>query len=190
MRIRLSFALFFFAAAALASGFDDTFADKTMRVEYFHTGSHGREIIALDRIVPDGPWAGSRTQLIDRSNLGKYYVEVVDRATNQPIYSRGFASVYGEWETTDEAKESAGTFEESARFPWPKHPVQLVLKKRDAQNAFQQIWSTVIDPASRFVNKADLKPVGKVWTVFENGPASEKVDLLIIGEGYSEGELP
>ncbi len=190
MRIRFTFALLFFAASVFAAGFDDFFVDKTMRVEYFHTGNHGREIIALDRVVSDGPWAGSRTQLIDRSNLGKYYVEVVDRTTNQPIYSRGFASVYGEWETTDEAKDHAGTFEESVRFPWPKHPVQVVLKKRDAQNAFQQIWSTVIDPSSRFVNKADLKPLGKVWTVFENGPASEKVDILVIGEGYTETEMP
>src|SRR5207253_643873 len=46
------------------------------------------------------------------------------------------------------------------------------------------------DPESRFVNKSDLKPIGKVWTVFENGPASEKVDLLIIGEGYTDSELP
>ncbi len=190
MRIRFSIALLFLAASAFAAGFDDFFLDKTMRVDYFHTGNHGEEIIALDRVVSDGPWPGSRTQLIDRSNLGKYYVEVVDRATNQAIYSRGFASVYGEWETTEEAKERAGTFEESVRFPWPKHPVQVVLKKRDAQNAFQQIWSTVIDPSSRFVNKADLKPLGKVWTVFENGPASEKVDILVIGEGYTESELP
>jgi len=190
MRIRLLLAALLFATSAFATGFDDYFVDKTMRVDYFHTGSHVQEVIALDRVVSDGPWPGSRTRLIDSSNLGKYYVEVIDRATNQPVYSRGFASVYGEWETTDDAKEHAGTFQESVRFPWPKNPVQLVLKKRDAQNAFQQIWSTVIDPDSRFVNKADLKPIGKVWTVFENGPASEKVDLLVIGEGYTEAELP
>jgi IgA Peptidase M64/Peptidase M64 N-terminus len=190
MRIRLLLAALLFATSAFATGFDDYFVGKTMRVDYFHTGSHGQEVIALDRVVSDGPWPGSRTRLIDSSNLGKYYVEVIDRATNQPVYSRGFASVFGEWETTDDAKERAGTFQESVRFPWPKNPVQLVLKKRDAQNAFQQIWSTVIDLDSRFVNKADLKPIGKVWTVFENGPASEKVDLLVIGEGYTEAELP
>src|SRR5262249_41647067 len=49
-------------------------------------------------------------------------------------------------------------------------------------------WSTLIDPKSRFVNPSDRAPQGKVWTLFENGPASEKVDLLIIGEGYSASE--
>jgi hypothetical protein len=28
-----------------------------------------------------------------------------------------------------------------------------------------------------------------VWTVFENGPASEKVDILVIAEGYTTGQM-
>ncbi|MBV9495601.1 MAG: peptidase M64 [Acidobacteria bacterium] len=191
MRIRFILVTLLLAVSASAApAFDSLFLDKTMRVDYFHTGNKGEEIIALDRIVSDGPWSGSKTKLVDTTNLGKYYFEVVDRDTNQPIFTRGFASVFGEWETTDEAKERAGTFHESLRFPWPKKPVQVILKKRDSVNAFQQIWSTVVDPKSRFVNPQDVKPAGKVWTLFENGPASEKVDLLIIGEGYTEAQLP
>jgi hypothetical protein len=192
MRLRslLSLLLLAFAIPASAAKFDELFTGKTMRVDYFHTGFKGQEIIALDRIVSDGPWPGSRTRLIDTTNLGQYLFEIVDRENNQVVYSRGFASVYGEWETTGEAAQRAGTFHESLRFPWPKKPVQLVLKKRDAQNAFQQVWSTNIEPSSRFVNPADVKAAGKVWPLFDNGPASEKVDLLIIGEGYTEAEMP
>jgi hypothetical protein len=181
--------LAFFATNAFAA-FNDTFEDKTMRVNYFHTGNRGQELIALHSVVSDGPWPGSRTHLIDTMNLGNYYFEVVDRETNQAVYSRGFASVFGEWVTTDEAKERAGTFAESVRFPWPKKPVQLVIKKRDADGAFQQIWSTLIDPASRFVNPGERKPAGKVWSLVDSGPPSNKVDLLVIGEGYTEAELP
>jgi IgA peptidase M64/peptidase M64-like protein len=189
MRIRFILATLLFATSAFAARYDELFLDKAMRVDYFHTGNHGEEVVALDRVVSDGPWPGSRTNLIDATNLGSYYFEVLDRATNQPLYSHGFSSVYGEWETTDEAKQHAGTFHESLRFPWPRKPVQVVLKKRDKENAFQQIWSTVIDPDSRFVNKADVKAPGRVWTLFENGPASEKVDLLVIGEGYTDAEM-
>ncbi len=190
MRFRTLIVALLLAAPAMAARFDELFLDKTMRVDYFHTGSRGEEIIALDRIVSDGPWPGSRTRLVDTTNLGKYLFEVIDRETNQVIYSRGFASIYGEWETTDEPKERAGTFHESLRFPWPKKPVQIVLKKRDKNNAFQQIWSTLVDPNSRFVNRADVKVSGKLLTILENGPASEKVDILVIGEGYTDAELP
>jgi hypothetical protein len=191
MRVRALILACVFAFPAFAAQFDELFLDKTMRVDYFHTSTpKGHEILALDRVVSDGPWPGSRTRLIDTSNLGKYYFEVIDRETNQPLYSRGFASVYGEWETTPEAKERAATFSESLRFPWPKKPVQIRLHKRDAQFAFQQIWSTVVDPNSRFVNPADVKPAGRVWSYLDSGPASQKVDLLVIGEGYTEAEMP
>jgi hypothetical protein len=180
------------AASAQAPGaFDTHFVDKTMRVDYYHTGSGGREIVSLEAVVSDGPWPGSRTRLVDDTNLGPYFFEVIDPSTNRALYSRGFASIYGEWETTDEPKQGIGrSFHESVRFPWPKHPVQLVLKKRDRLNAFREVWSTVIDPASRFVNPADRRPAGRVWTVFENGPAATKVDLLILGDGYAEADLP
>ena len=174
-----------------AAPFDESFVDRTMRVDYFHTSTpKGDEIVALDRVVSDGPWPGSRTQLVDSSNLGKYLFEVIDRTTNQVIFSRGFASVYGEFETTGEARERAATFHESLRFPWPKKEVQVVLKKRDARNAFQQVWSTIVDPSSRFVNPSPARPAGKVWSYLDNGHPSQKVDLLVIGEGYTEAEMP
>jgi len=191
MRVKALLLLCLAALPLSAATFDELFLDRTMRVDYFHTSTpKGDEIIALDRVVNDGPWPGSRTRLIDTSNLGKYYFEVVDRDTNQVIFSRGFASVYGEYETTGEAKERAATFHESLRFPWPKEPVQVVLKKRDAQQAFQQVWSTLVDPASRFVNPAQARPAGKVWSYLDNGSPSTKVDLLVIGEGYTEAEMP
>lgn len=176
--------------AAPTAAFSSFFTDETMRVDYFHTGGKGAEIISLDRVVNDGPWPGSRTRLIDDTNLGKYLFEVIDRQTNQTVYSRGFASIYGEWETTGEVRTSNRTFHESLRFPWPKEAVQVVLRKRDSENSFHELWSTVIDPNSRFVNRARLKPQGKVWSLFENGAASAKVDVLVLGEGYSASEMP
>lgn len=51
--------------------FTRDFTAGTMRVDYFHTGGPGGEVVALDRVVNDGPWAGSRTRLLDDTNLGK-----------------------------------------------------------------------------------------------------------------------
>ena len=106
-------------SSAPATPYDELFTADTMRVDYFHSGGPAGESIAVERIVNDGPWAGSRTRLVDDSNLGTYLFEVVDRRTNQVIYSRGFASIFAEWMTTPEAKLGPGTFHESIRFPWP-----------------------------------------------------------------------
>jgi hypothetical protein len=169
--------------------FDRFFRERTMRVDCFHTGGSGTEIFALDQIVSDGAWAGSTTRLIDDLNLGKYLFTVVDQETNRAIYSRGFASLYGEWETTREAKSTHRTFHESLRFPWPQRPVRVLLEKRDAENHFEPIWSIAIDPNSRFVNPADPVPRGSVWAVQESGDPNQKVDLLILGEGYAAEEI-
>jgi hypothetical protein len=170
-------------------GFEALFADKTMRLDYFHTGGPGEEIISLDSVVSDGPWAGSRTRLVDETNLGKYFFEIIQPTTHRVLYSRGFSSIYGEWETTPEAREMHRTFHESLRFPWPQEPVQVVLKKRDKDNLFHEIWSTRVDPNSRFVNAADRPTAGRVWTLEENGPPATKVDLVLLGEGYTAGEM-
>jgi len=176
------------AAQAASDRFAVNFTDRTMRVDYLHSGTASEEHISLDQVVSDGPWPGSRTQLLDGLNLGKYFFEVVDRETNRVLYSRGFSSIFGEWETTPEAKKVWRTYHESLRFPWPRRPVQVTLKKRDAQNAFRELWTTVIDPNSRSVIPADLPPRGRVWTLFENGPAAEKVDFLLLGDGYTAAE--
>jgi hypothetical protein len=73
--------------------------------------------------------------------------------------------------------------------PWPLKPVTVLLKKRDASNNFRTIWSTDIDPASRQVNPADLVHTNKVDIISENGPADQKVDLVILGDGYSGTEM-
>ena len=177
------------ASAQTSVSYAEHFSDQTMRVDYFHTGGMGSEIVSLDRIVSDGPWAGSQTRLIDDTNLGKYLFEVVDPTTNGVLYSRGFASIYGEWETIPEARRTHRTYHESLRFPWPLHPVQVVLKKRDAQGLFHEMWSVYIEPDSRFVNRAPVAPEGQVWSVFENGPPTEKVDLVLLGEGYAADEM-
>ena len=84
------------AAAALAVA--QPSAPRTMRLDYVHSGSASGETLALESISLEGAWPGPLDRWIDETNLGKYYFQVIDRATNRLIYSRGFASVYGEWE--------------------------------------------------------------------------------------------
>ncbi len=154
-----------------------------MRVDYFHSGGPGGEAMKLDAVLVEGPWPGSRTQLIDGTNLGKYFFEVVDQKTQRILYSRGFASIYGEWETVPEFRATNRTFHESLRFPWPAVPVRITIKRRDPQNAFQTFWTTDVDP--RAAAPAATAPTLGPSLVFENGPSNRKVDLLLISEGYS-----
>ncbi len=164
---------------------------KTMRLDYYHTGNDHQEMFSLDRIVIEPtPWPGDLHKTIDDTNLGKYFFEVRDRATNRVVYSRGFASVFGEWETTGEAKLMNRTFSESLRFPAPSAPVQVVLMKRDPQNAFREIWSTTIDPKNHFIDTSLPPSPGPLLALQKSGDPATKVDLLILGDGYTASQLP
>ena len=176
-------------AAAAPAGFDDDFTGSTLRVDLYHSGTAGEERIAVDRMRVEGPWPGSRTQLIDSTNLGKYLVEVVDPAAGRVLYSRGFATIYGEWETTGEARSGRWqTLAEAVRVPEPRRPFLLRLHKRDETQAFREIWSTEIDPSSRFVDRPPISGDG-VWALWESGDPAVKVDLLVLGDGYAAGEM-
>lgn len=166
-------------------------APRTMRVDYYHTGNATQEMFSLDRVVLEPlPWPGNLSKTVDDTNLGKYLFEVRDRATNQLLYSRGFASIYGEWETTGEAKRMNRTFSESLRFPAPAAPVQIILKKRDAENAFREVWTFTLDPHDKFIDTAAPPPPGPLLALQKSGDPATKVDFLILGDGYTAAERP
>jgi IgA peptidase M64/peptidase M64-like protein len=160
-----------------------------MRVDYYHTGNAHTEIFSLDRAVIEPlSWPGNLNKSLDNTNLGKYFFEVIDRSTNQVIYSRGFASIFGEWRTTDEAQNSNRTFQESFRFPAPQQEVQIVLKERDENNAFKEIWSVLVDPKNLFVDHSKLNSPAPLIALQKEGDPSAKVDFLILGDGYTAAE--
>jgi IgA Peptidase M64/Peptidase M64 N-terminus len=162
---------------------------RTMRVDYFHTGNASDEVYSLDRIVLEPlPWSGNPRRPLDDTNLGKYFFEVVDRASNRVLYSRGFASIYGEWETTGEAKTLRRTFSESLRFPAPEKPVQIVVKKRDPENAFREVWTFVVDPKDPAIDTAKPESPGPLLEIQKAGDPADKVDFLILGDGYTPAE--
>ncbi len=175
-------------AAQPAADFDARFTGRTLRFDYHHAGDAREEHVALDALRLEGPWPGSRTQLVDTTNLGKYLFEAVDPATQAVVYSRGFASIYGEWETTGEAKKVWRAFEESQRLPEPRMPVQLVLKKRQGDGTFREIFAQLVDPASRFVDRSALAGGARVIPILESGAPAGKLDILVLADGYTAGE--
>jgi hypothetical protein len=181
----LRFCLGLFFCFALQAG-----QPQTMRVDYFHTGNAASEVFSLDQVVLEPlPWPGNPDRPIDDSNLGKYRFKLLDMKTGRLIFSRGFCSIFGEWELTGEASKMYRTFGESLRFPCPDVPVSVVLEKRGAANAFVEIWRTEIDPKDIFVQTAKPATPGPLIALQNNGDPSHKVDLLILGDGYTAKEM-
>jgi hypothetical protein len=161
----------------------------TLRVDYFHTGNATEERFSLDRIVVEPlAWPGNPARPLDETNRGKYFFEVTDAATGRMVFSRGFSSIYGEWETTAEAKEMNRTFSESLRFPLVDKPVRVMVKKRNAQNAFVDVWNFTVDPADKFIERGAAVPAGPLLKFHQSGDPATKLDVLILCDGYTSAQ--
>ena len=167
--------------------FDDFFIDKTMRIDYFHIGDAKTEIMTIDQIYKYGIWAGSRVHLIDEFNVGRYYIKIYDENSEELIYSKGFDSYFGEYQTSTPALDGIRkTFHESAIIPYPKGKIIFTLERRNKENKLNEFFRQEIDPDDVDIRRDDL--VDLTVMVFEtdkNGDPRKRVDVAIIAEGYT-----
>ena len=167
----------------------------TLRVDIQHSGDATVEHYALDRIVIEPlPWPGNPDQAIDATNRGSQKFEVADAASGKLLYSRGYATIFGEWRTTDEAQGTQRSFQESLRFPMPAVPVKITVYGRDAANGFAPSWSVTVDPNALDVERVAQPapaalPNGIPIAIRHNGDSAHKVDLLLLGDGYTAAEM-
>ncbi len=181
----LRLALFLCALCACPAYASD--APATMRVDYFHSGNQSIEMFSLDQVVIEPlPWTGNMAQPIDKTLRGKYLFEIV--SGGEIAWSRSFSSIYGEWETTGEAREINRSYHESVRFPAQTKPFQLVMKKRGPGNVFEEIWRIELDPADVLVHRESAMYADQVVAIHESGDPATKVDLLLMGDGYTADE--
>lgn len=184
--------LFFFFAFTFTSNsqinFDDYFYNKTLRLDYHHTGNHQEDFYSFDELIEEPFWGGSKVNLIDKFNFGQYKFIVIDEKTGIQLYSRTYSTLFGEWQTTDEAKETYKTFSETVIFPYPKNEVIVEFYGRDNLNNLIKKFQYKIDPDNYFIKKEKNLKFETVKVQY-NGDPSNKVDVVFIPEGYSENEM-
>ena len=162
---------------------------RTLRIDYFHTGNINTELFSLDQVVLEPlAFPGNLQQPIDHLLRGKYLFEAIEPESGKVIWSRSFSSIYGEWETTGEARQMNRTFHESVRMPNQEKVFDLVIKRRDDAHVFQEVWRVEIDPNDYLVHQESAAYAGEVIAIENNGDPATKVDLLMLGDGYTAAE--
>ncbi len=87
-----------------------------------------------------------------------------------------------------EAREINRSFHESVRFPVQDAVFELVLRKRHADNQFGEVWRIRLDPADHLVHRESAAYADQVVAIHESGDPGTKVDLLLLGDGYTAAE--
>ncbi len=167
--------------------FSEYFNDKTLRIDYHHTGDDELEIISLDRIYLYGKWAGNPDKTLDNFNNGRYYIKIYDVQSENLIYSKGFDSYFGEYQlSSDAADKIVKSFHESALIPEPKAEFIFSIQKRNSKNQLDEIFRIEINPQRvDIVRDEKIDRSIEIVKAVESGDPHYSVDIAVIAEGYS-----
>jgi hypothetical protein len=115
-------------------------------------------------------------------------LKVFDKKSNTLIYSRGFSTLYQEWQTTEEAKTVTRSFEGSMLMPFPKSKITVEIDNRDRKNNYVKIFEKTVSPYDYFIIKKKRKPF-PYFMVHYSGNSSQKLDIVFIPEGYTINKM-
>jgi hypothetical protein len=184
------------AALLLASGsaagpdFEDHFENATLRVDYYRSGDATRELVTIDRLYRQEPWAGSRTALIDPFRYGGSAVEMRDAVSNELLFSQGYDSYFGEYRLTGPAGDDVPrTYHETVLLPFPRRKVVVSLTARRRDGTVLPLAETTVDPASTAIAREPAARGALVVEAHVGATPPRALDIAILGEGYTDDEV-
>jgi hypothetical protein len=168
--------------------FDRYFQNHSLRFDFLLGGNAKEEKVYFQQMKKEPFWAGSKTNLTDVLNYGNFRFRVFDLKTDSLLFSKGVSTLFDEWQTTTEARKMDRTYYQTAAFPFPKQKIRLEIDARQWDGSFKNLFKTEIDPKCYFI--LDEKPVQyESFDVVIHGKPENKVDLVILAEGYTEKEF-
>ena len=189
MKLKILFILLTFPIYTFAQvSFENYFTNKSLRFDFLLGGNNNEVTVYPMQIKQEPFWAGSHINFIDTFNYGSYRFRILDIRTDSLIFSKGFSTLFQEWQTTAEAKKHDKTFYQAAIFPFPKKEVRLEIDARQWNGTFETIFTTEINPDNYFIIKENPTPF-KTVKIVKNGNPKNKVDLVILAEGYTNSEM-
>ncbi|MBQ7735401.1 MAG: hypothetical protein IJT61_05660, partial [Bacteroidales bacterium] len=168
----------FFCGIISAQKFDNYFENKTLRIDYLHSGDHVSESIEVKAYHAGGVWSGTRAYLIEPKRYGDILFQVFDAASDKLIYSRSYSTLFCEYRATERALTEVGHFEECVNMPMPKAAVKYTFTMYDRRNVGKLLYTGSYDPA-----KESPKPFVKeceVMNLHIGGKPENCIDILFL----------
>lgn len=189
MKLKFLFLILFLPAISYSQiDFNKYFLNESMRFDFLLGGNSNEERVYPEQIKKEPFFAGSKKNLADPFNYGNYRFRIFDVKSDSLIFSKGFSTLFEEWQSTAEAKDVDKTFYQAANFPFPKRKIRLEIDSRQRDGNFKTIYKTEINPDNYFI--LNEKPIQfETIEILNNGKPENKVDIVILAEGYTLAEM-
>lgn len=172
-----------------AQEFTNFFKDKTLRVDYIFTGDSKHQSIYLDELSRLPSWAGRRHHLSELPLEGNGQITMTDLATQKCIYKTSFSSLFQEWLSTEEARETAKGFENSFLLPYPKNPVEIEITLLNSSREVMARLKHIIRPDDILIHEQGTSHITSHRYLLKSGNEADCIDVAILAEGYTHAEM-
>ena len=109
--------------------------------------------------------------------------------TQQTIYKTSFSSLFHEWLSTDEAKETAKGFENTFLLPFPKQPAEVEISLYSPRKEVMARYKHLVRPDDILIHQRGVSHVTPHRYLLRNGNEKDCIDVAILAEGYTDKEM-
>lgn len=182
----------FYAIAVLAmimvAGLDALAFDRTLRADYIFTGNCSQCSVSLGGLSVTDGWYGRNVNMDSVPVNGNGQIVMTDRASGSVIYALSFSTLFQEWQATPEAKTLTRAFQNTYLLPMPQSPAVVRLSLFNARGEVQCEFSHEVDPEDILIRHKEEVQTPHYY-VHHGGDPEQCIDVVILAEGYSEGEM-
>ena len=182
-------ALLLSSFSAQAQNFDDYFEDKTLRLDYTFAGDATRQQIFVDELVSLPRWYGRKQHLAELPLKGNGQITVRSLADGMVIYRHSFSSLFQEWVSTAEAKQTQKSFENVFLVPFPKSPVEINVELFDYHDQVISRLTHKVDPKDILIRKAGERQITPHVTLQQAADTARCIRVAFVAEGYQQQEM-
>ena len=182
-------ALLLSSFSAQAQNFDDYFEDKTLRLDYTFAGDATRQQIFVDELVSLPRWYGRKQHLAELPLKGNGQITVRSLADGMVIYRHSFSSLFQEWVSTAEAKQTQKSFENVFLVPFPKLPVEIKVELFDYHDQVITRLTHKVDPKDILIRKAGERQITPHVTLQQAADTTRCIRVAFVAEGYQQQEM-
>ena len=159
----------------------------TLRLDCIFSGDNTTASISVSKLHSIPGWAGRKVNM-DRALLkGNGRISLLDAESSDTLYVNTFSTLFQEWQSTEEATRCVKAFENVFLVPMPKDKANVSIEIFDSRGRTSASLSYPVDPKDILIRPFTGDPLPHEYIHYSGDP-SEKIDIAIIGEGYTEAE--
>ena len=169
--------------------FTSHFCDSTLRLDYIFSSNSKEQIISLDKLNMMPHWYGKHKHLTELPMEGNGQITVRAHKTGEIIYRNSFSTLFQEWQSYDEAKQTIKAFENVFLVPMPKDTVDITVDLRNNRRQVIGTMTHTVYPNDILIKHIGFNHITPFTTLQQAKDTTNCVHIAYVAEGYKSDEM-